>query len=130
MSAMIVDNAPATVKGKPRHPIRTRSSYSTLKRRQPFGGFSDRNAYFSDDVVAVSQQQAANGEQRSDKSIYEKTLQMLMKAGQAAFDQNNVDDDEQMQEETNGTEVESDKSRSERHTRTLEYYFRPKGAYK
>ena len=130
MSAMIVDNAPATVKGKPRHPIRTRSSYRTLKRRQPFGGFSDRNAYFSDDVVAVSQQQAANGEQRSDKSIYEKTLQMLMKAGQAAFDQNNVDDDEQMQEERVATEVDDDKLRMERHTRTLEYYFQPKEVHK
>ena len=130
MSSMVVDNAPATVKGKPRHPIRTRSSYRTLKRRQPFGGFSDRNAYFSDDVVAVSQQQAANGEQRSDKSIYEKTLQMLMKAGQAAFDQNNVDDDEQMQEERVATEVDDDKLRMERHTRTLEYYFRPKEVHK
>ena len=86
MSSMVVDNAPATVKGKPRHPIRPRSSYRTMKRRQPFGGFSDRNAYFSDDVVAASQQVTTNGKQRSDKSIYEKTLQMLMKAGQAAFD--------------------------------------------
>ena len=133
MSSMVVDNAPATVKGKPRHPIRTRSSYRTLKRRQPFGGFSDRNAYFSDDVVAASQQVAANGKQRSDKSIYEKTLQMLMKAGQAAFDQNNIDDDEQMQEErvdVIATEVDRDNSRNERHTRTLEYYFRPKEAHK
>ena len=133
MSSMVVDNAPATVKGKPRHPIRPRSSYRTMKRRQPFGGFSDRNAYFSDDVVAASQQVAANGKQRSDKSIYEKTLQMLMKAGQAAFDQNNIDDDEQMQEErvdVIATEVDHDNSRNERHTRTLEYYFRPKEAHK
>eukprot|EP00944_MAST-04C_sp_MAST-4C-sp1_P011277 g11277.t1 len=104
-----------------------------MKRRQPFGGFSDRNAYFSDDVVAASQQVAANGKQRSDKSIYEKTLQMLMKAGQAAFDQNNIDDDEQMQEErvdVIATEVDRDNSRNERHTRTLEYYFRPKEAHK
>ena len=133
MSSMVVDNAPATVKGKPRHPIRPRSSYRTMKRRQPFGGFSDRNAYFSDAVVAASQQVAANGKQRSDKSIYEKTLQMLMKAGQAAFDQNNIDDDEQMQEErvdVIATEVDRDNSRNERHTRTLEYYFRPKEAHK
>ena len=133
MSSMVIDNAPATVKGKPRHPIRPRSSYRTMKRRQPFGGFSDRNAYFSDDVVAASQQVAANGKQRSDKSIYEKTLQMLMKAGQAAFDQNNIDDDEQMQEErvdVIATEVDRDNSRNERHTRTLEYYFRPKEAHK
>ena len=69
----------------------------------------------------------------SDKSIYEKTLQMLMKAGQAAFDQNNIDDDEQMQEErvdVIATEVDRDNSRNERHTRTLEYYFRPKEAHK
>ena len=133
MSSMVVDYAPASVKGKPRHPIRPRSSYRTMKRRQPFGGFSDRNAYFSDDVVAASQQVAANGKQRSDKSIYEKTLQMLMKAGQAAFDQNNIDDDEQMQEErvdVIATEVDRDNSRNERHTRTLEYYFRPKEAHK
>ena len=128
---MVVDDAPATVRGKPRHPTRPRSSYKTMKRRQPFGGFCDRNSYFNNDVVAASHLQTANGQQRSDKSIYEKTLQMLMKAGQAAFDQNNFDDDdEQMQEETNGTEVDSNKLRSERHTRTLEYYFRPKGAYK
>ena len=63
--------------------------------------------YFSDDVVAGVSTTAANGKQRSDKSIYEKTLQMLMKAGQAAFDQNNFDDDdEQMQEERKRTEVD------------------------
>ena len=152
MSSIVEDNTPRTVKGKPRQWNNNNNNnnkrlYRTIKRRQPFSGFTSRQCHDDKfyDNINVSSTSGLNENynvhtrrnshlvsKSSEKSIYEKTLNMLMTAGQAAFDNihdedsnMNIDSDTNDNINNSGTNLHV-----ERPSRTIEYYFSPKVSHK
>ena len=147
MSSIVEDNTPRTVKGKPRQWNNNKRLYRTVKRRQPFSGFSSRQCHddkFHDNIT-ISSTSGVNDNynvqtrrnnhldsRSSEKSIYEKTLNMLMTAGQAAFDNidnedSNMNIDSDINENVNSSSINL---HVERPSRTIEYYFSPKVSHK
>ena len=104
--------------------------YGAIKRQQPFSGFTARRCFHDNDEDDMDMHGDAiyeSQQKRSEKSIYEKTLNMLMTAGQAAFD---MDSNVQMKNESEEQNVNNDNNNMciERPSRTLEYYFAPKNS--
>ena len=146
MSAIAMDDntPPKTVKGKPRL-LNHKGSYGAIKRRQPFTGFTARQNSYDNDENSVNMHgvdhfnnsniktMKTHGKgQSSEKSIYEKTLNMLMRNGQAAFENKKQDDDDihmNIENEDDDDTVNdnvnnmNDVMQIERPQRTLDYYW-------